>query len=165
MKTKGYWWLWSIFSGSPNWRIFFFFANSSLRLAFLQSVEGLDLFLVTDSCITLFLVSREKEKFGPITMEKLKAWPWLASAWQKSMHLETRVELASFTAAILVFFWINDSLEIRVEWIHLLLEIAKGWSSFRCMSQHWFHNIYQNCYPMNILSQKWANISYISVFL
>ena len=55
----------------------FFFANSSLRLAFLRSVEGLALFLVPDSSIALLLVSREKEKFGPITMEKLKAWPVL----------------------------------------------------------------------------------------
>ena len=33
--------------------------------------------------------------------------------------------------------------------------------NFRCTSQHWFHNNWRNCYPMNILSKKWANISYI----
>ena len=49
----------------------------------------------------LLVVSKEKEKVGPTEREKLKTWPWLASAWQKSMHLETRVELASTTAAIL----------------------------------------------------------------
>ena len=34
-------------------------------------------------------------------MEKLKAWPWLASAWQNSMHLEAREEFTSSTAVIL----------------------------------------------------------------
>ena len=48
----------------------------------------------------------------------------------------------------------------RVEWIQVFLEIAKGLSSFRSTSQHWFHNKWRNCYRMNILSQKWANISY-----
>ena len=49
---------------------------------------------------------------------------------------------------------------IRVEWIHVFLEIEKGPSNFRCTSQHWFHNNWRNCDPMNILSQKWPNISY-----
>ena len=48
----------------------------------------------------------------------------------------------------------------RVEWIHAFLEIAKGPSTFRSTSQRWFHNKWRNCYRMNILSQKWANISY-----
>ena len=48
----------------------------------------------------------------------------------------------------------------RVEWIHVFLEIEKGPSNFRCTSQHWFHNNWRNCDPMNILSQKWPNISY-----
>ena len=33
------------------------------------------------------LVAREKEKLDPREREKEKAVPWLASAWQKSMHL------------------------------------------------------------------------------
>ena len=33
------------------------------------------------------LASREKEKSEPTEREKVKAIPWLASAWQKSMHL------------------------------------------------------------------------------
>ena len=49
---------------------------------------------------------------------------------------------------------------VRVEWIHAFLEIAKGPSTFRSTSQRWFHNKWRNCYRMNILSQKWANISY-----
>ena len=76
----------------------FLWLNSSLRLAFLLSVEGLAFFLVPG---TLLLVSKEKEKVESIASEKLMTWPWLASAWQKSMHLETRVELTSSTAAIL----------------------------------------------------------------
>ena len=73
-------------------------------MAFLLSVDGLAFFLVPENPSTLLLVSKEKEKVGPMAREKLKAWPWLASAWQKSMHLETRVELTSSTAAILVYF-------------------------------------------------------------
>ena len=73
--------------------------NSSLRLALLRSGEGLGFFLGRGA--PLLVVSKEKEKVGPTEREKLKTWPWLASAWQKSMHLETRVELTSTTAAIL----------------------------------------------------------------
>ena len=71
-------------------------------LAFLLSVEGLVLFLATGPCSTLPLVSKEKLKVGPMAREKLKAWPWMASAWQKAMHLETKVRPNSSTAAILV---------------------------------------------------------------
>ena len=47
--------------------------NSALRLAFLRSVEGLDLFLVPwVFTAMLLLVSREKEKSGPMEREKLK---------------------------------------------------------------------------------------------
>ena len=56
----------------------FLWLNSSLRLAFLLSVEGLAFFLVPG---TLLLVSKEKEKVGPIARDKLKACPRLASAW------------------------------------------------------------------------------------
>ena len=73
--------------------------NSSLRLAFLLSVEGLGFFLVLGAL--LLVVSKEKEKVGPTEREKLKTWPWLASAWQKSMHLEAREEFTSSTAVIL----------------------------------------------------------------
>ena len=46
--------------------------------------EGIAIF----SWLAAFLlVSKEKEKSGPKVKKKLKAWPWLASAWQKSMHL------------------------------------------------------------------------------
>ena len=76
--------------------------NSALRLAFLLSVEGLVLFLTRGPFISLLLVSMEKEKEGPMEMEMLKAWPWLASAWQKSKHLESMGESTMSTPAILV---------------------------------------------------------------
>ena len=50
----------------------------------------------------LLLVSKEKVKSGPMATEKLKTWPWLDSAWQKSKHFMSRVEPTSVTAAILV---------------------------------------------------------------
>ena len=74
---------------------------SSLRLAFLLRVEGLAFFLIF-GLAALPLVSKEKEKPVPIVKEKLKAWPWLASAWQKTMHFEAReVSTTSPTAVIL----------------------------------------------------------------
>ena len=75
--------------------------NSSLHLAFLLCVEGLSFFLLTRPVIALPLVSKEKEKLGPMLREKWKVWPWMASAWQKSMHLATKGELTSLTAVIL----------------------------------------------------------------
>ena len=50
----------------------------------------------------LLLVSMEKVKSGPIVTEKLKTWPQLDSAWQKSNCIESRVEPTLVTAAILV---------------------------------------------------------------
>ena len=50
----------------------------------------------------MFLVSREKENVEPIEREKLKALPWLASAWQKSKHLDAKEESLSTTAVILL---------------------------------------------------------------
>ena len=85
-------------------RFYFFSRKSHLRLAFLRKFEVLGFLVLVPFFISLLLVSKEKEKAGPMAREKLKAWPWLASAWQKSMHLETRVELTSSTAAILVYF-------------------------------------------------------------
>ena len=65
--------------------------NSPLLLAFLRRVEGLAFFLVTWLVTTsLLLVSKEKEKEVPKAMEMLKVCPCLASAWQKSRHLESR---------------------------------------------------------------------------
>ena len=78
----------------------FRFMYSSLRLAFLLRVERLDLFLAS-GLAAFFLVSREKENPEAVVKEKLKAWPWLASAWQKSMHLEAREVSTSATAVIL----------------------------------------------------------------
>ena len=66
----------------------FFSRNSFLRLAFLLRVEGLLFFLVPGDKDALPLVSREKEKVEPMESEKLKATPWLLSAWQKSRHFK-----------------------------------------------------------------------------
>ena len=50
-------------------------------------MEGLFFFFLV-TCMTgaSTLVSREKEKEVPRVREKLKAWPWLASVWQKARH-------------------------------------------------------------------------------
>ena len=77
----------------------FFSKNSLLRLAFLLSVEGL-FFLVPEDMGALPLVSREKEKVEPMVSEKLKATPWLLSAWQKSKHLVAKLGSLSPTAVI-----------------------------------------------------------------
>ena len=66
-------------------------------LAFLRRVEGL---------VDFLLVSKETEKSGPMVKEKLKAWPWLASAWQKSMHLEAR-EVSTSHAAVILTLLLN----------------------------------------------------------
>ena len=58
-------------------KLIFFFRNSSLLLAFLLWVEGLDLFFTRLEFTSLFLVSREKEKVEFIVREKLKSLPWL----------------------------------------------------------------------------------------
>ena len=82
----------------------FFFKKSRLRLAFLLRVDGLAFFffLLSKAKGTLCLVSREKEKLEPIEMENLKDWPWLASAWQNSMHLEAREESSSVILGLLL---------------------------------------------------------------
>ena len=49
--------------------------NTSLRLAFLRSVEGLAFFLGDWLGDALLLVSREKEKPEPVEIEMLKTWP------------------------------------------------------------------------------------------
>ena len=74
-------------------------------LAFLRRVEGLAFFLIP-GLVDFLLVSKEKEKSGPMVKEKLKAWPWLASAWQKSMHLEAR-EVSTSHAAVILALLLN----------------------------------------------------------
>ena len=65
----------------------FFFRNWALRLAFRLFAEGLIFFLVTGGVTALKpLLSREKENLESMLREKLKALPWLASAWQKAKH-------------------------------------------------------------------------------
>ena len=73
-------------------------------MAFLLTLEGLNFFFLTSSVETeaaffFSLASREKEKSEPTLREKEKAIPWLASAWQKSMHLMAKVESSPFEGA------------------------------------------------------------------
>ena len=75
----------------------FLLRNSILRLAFLLCVlRGFPSFLAQVQlpararARALLLVSKEKEKVVPMFREKWKVLPWVASAWQNSMHLEAR---------------------------------------------------------------------------
>ena len=73
--------------------------------------------------------------------EKLKVCPWLASAWQKSMHLETKEELTSVTAAIFGLLLNYENVGIAekhaashsiprfsdgIEWSNSLLKLYNG---------------------------------------
>ena len=85
--------------GSPD----FLFRNSFLRLAFLLLVDGLFLFSTFGAGgtgLSWLPVLIEKLKVEPMVREKVKAWPWLASVWQRSRHLEATEELSSPTAVI-----------------------------------------------------------------
>ena len=71
----------------------FLLRNSILRLAFLLCVlRGFPSFLaqvqLPARARALLLVSKEKEKVVPMFREKWKVLPWVASAWQNSMHLD-----------------------------------------------------------------------------
>ena len=65
--------------GERGSKLSFLFRNSSLLLAFLLCVEGLDLFFARIEFPLVFLVSREKEKVELMVREKWKSMPWLAS--------------------------------------------------------------------------------------
>ena len=83
--------------------------NSALLLEFLLWVDGLFLFFnkVDDPSP---LVSKENVKEGPTLRVKLKICPLLASAWQKAMHWDAKLELSSpiSGAAIFNYIWIRD---------------------------------------------------------
>ena len=106
----------------------FLFRNSWRLLAFLLTLEGLNFFFLTSSVATevaffFSLASREKEKPEPTLREKEKAIPWLASAWQKSMHLMAKVESSPFEGAdadiVASYFWTMKS-NLRTSWIDML---------------------------------------------
>ena len=85
----------------------FFCKNSSLRLMFLLMVEGLSRFFGVGLTLeskegAISRVAREKEKLDPREREKEKAVPWLASAWQKSMHLMAKGKSTSVEGAVIV---------------------------------------------------------------
>ena len=74
----------------------FLFRNWALRLAFRLFAEGLVFFLVTKGVTGLTsLLSRQKEK--------LKAWPWLASAWQKAKHCMAREDPSPHIVSAVIF--------------------------------------------------------------
>ena len=50
--------------------------------------------------VSWLLVLMEKLKVEPMVREKVKAWPWLASVWQRSRHLEAKEGLSSPTEVI-----------------------------------------------------------------
>ena len=77
--------------------------NSSLCLAFLLMVDGLDFFFLAWVFEASTFVSRVKEKLEPTVRENLNAKPWLFSAWQKSRHLLAKS--VSPIAVILSFFF------------------------------------------------------------
>ena len=89
------------FSGGPR----FFARNSALLLAFLLRVDGLFLFFVKDE-VPFPLVSKEKAKEEPTLRVKLKICPLLASAWQKAMHWDAKLELSSPISGAAVFSYI-----------------------------------------------------------
>ena len=74
--------------------------NSSLRLAFLLMVDGLDFFFLAWVSEASTFVSRVKEKLEPTVRENLNAKPWLLSVWQKSRHLVAKMGSLSPTAVI-----------------------------------------------------------------
>ena len=72
-------------------------------------MEGLVFFfLVTCGTGASTLVSREKEKEVPRVREKLKAWPWLASVWQKARHWVAREEeTSSHIVALIILAYLK----------------------------------------------------------
>ena len=84
-------------------KLSFFFKNSSLLLTFLLWVEGLVRFLARVAFTLLSLVSREKEKLESTLRVKLKLLPWLASAWQKAMHCDAKVESTALDKSAVIF--------------------------------------------------------------
>ena len=62
------------------------------------------------------LASREKEKSEPTERVKEKAFPWLASAWQKSIHLMAKEEfppLEGTDAVIVESYFRTMKVELR----------------------------------------------------
>ena len=78
----------------------FLLRNSWRLLAFLRTSDGLSFFFLTSTVFTT-LVSREKENWEPVVSVKEKEVPWLASAWQKSMHLLAR-DMSPLVGAVIV---------------------------------------------------------------
>ena len=88
-------------STSASTEMDFFIKNSCLRLAFLLSVDGL--FFVLAGKVSLpSLASKEKVKVELMVRENLNFLPWLASAWQKSMHLVAKEVSSPLEGAVII---------------------------------------------------------------
>ena len=80
----------------------FLLRNSFFLLAFLLCFEGLFFFttaLAFGAGDSWLPVCMEKLKVEPMVTERVKGWPWLASVWQRSRHLEAK-ELSLSIAVI-----------------------------------------------------------------
>ena len=103
MNTTSQWSHWnaSFFSAGIWLESDFFFKNSCRRFAFLLRVDGLFLFLAGKVSLPS-LVSKEKVNVVPMVRENWNLLPWLASAWQKSMHLVAKTEFSPLDGAVIV---------------------------------------------------------------
>ena len=79
----------------------FLLRNSWRLLTFLRTSEGLSFFFLASTVVTP-LVSREKENWEPVVRVNEKEAPWLANAWQKSMHLLAREKSSPLVGAVIV---------------------------------------------------------------
>jgi len=81
--------------------------NSLRLLRFLLASEGLHFFRLTCSATTEGdvpdpLVSKEKENWGPVVRLKENFVPWLASAWQNSMHFMAKGDRSPLVAVVIL---------------------------------------------------------------
>ena len=83
----------------------FLLRNCWRLLVFRLASEGLSFFFVT--YVVFFpLVSKENMKEEPTLRAKLKVCPLLASAWQKAMHWDAKLELSSPISGAAIFSYI-----------------------------------------------------------
>ena len=141
--------------------------NFCLLLAFRLTDEGDNFFLawLGGSFFVVSLVSKVKEKLVPILRENDKAWPWLASLWQKSRHWDVREESLSFTT---IFRWYSENqLSLVSSWAqeHMLkqpkLSTSSQMHTFVSIRKSWFYMyfFYFNGYKVIIM------FFFMSVFL
>ena len=109
------------------------FRNSARRLAFLLIEEGLFLLTALAAEGKLSLVSKEKAKVDPMVREKVKYLSWLASAWQKSMHLAAKEE--STTAIFLFYLNQENQGEDQKHMLPLWLSLGGDYSNLQLIQK------------------------------